>query len=240
MTEEVLDLIKEANENSTNETESERRTDEESKSMFTNVDIDKVTIFSNENQSEINRIITIGGDGTVVQAIKLFYKQKCPSIISFGEESLGYLCCFEIDQYKEVLYHTLIKIAPDCQNLGYESLEIEFGSKDLGQPYVEKRERVVLKASFDAEDKSLKSNFNPKTNKKVRFGTLYALNEIIVDRGPFNYLTNIECYINGHFLTVIQGDGVIVSSPTGSTAYSMSAGGSIVYNYVNSLLLTPI
>lgn len=82
--------------------------------------------------------------------------------------------------------------------------------------------------------------FSPTKTKKPKFGSLYSLNQITVDRGSFNYLTNIECFLDGHLLTVIQGDGVIIATPTGSTAYNMSAGGSIVYNYVNSLLLTPI
>lgn len=111
--------------------------------------------------------------------------------------------------------------------------ELGINAEEYGEPFVEQRERVVLKVLFDSDDKSVKSKFNKKKDTKVKFGTLYALNEITVDRGPFNYLTNIECEINGHFLTSIQGDGVIISSPTGSTAYNMSAGGSIVYNYVN-------
>jgi NAD+ kinase len=98
----------------------------------------------------------------------------------------------------------------------------------------------VLKVHFEDKDKKVESWASPGKIKKPKFGSLYALNQITIDRGSFNYLTNIECYINGHPLTVIQGDGVIIASPTGSTAYNMSAGGSIVYNYVHSLLLTPI
>mmetsp|Transcript_20123 Transcript_20123/g.19754 ORF Transcript_20123/g.19754 Transcript_20123/m.19754 type:complete len:83 (+) Transcript_20123:208-456(+) len=55
------------------------------------IDIDSIDIFSEENQNSINRIITLGGDGTVVQAIKLFVKDKCPKMITFGQESIGYL-----------------------------------------------------------------------------------------------------------------------------------------------------
>lgn len=137
-----------------------------------------------------------------------------------------------------MLYNSLIKLAPD--RVDFEDQLEQIPNQDYVTPYVETRERVVLKVLFDEESTSIKSSFSPEKKKKPKFGSLYSLNQITVDRGSFNYLTNIECYINGHALTVIQGDGVIISSPTGSTAYNMSAGGSIVYNYVNCLLLTPI
>ncbi|CAI2368532.1 unnamed protein product [Moneuplotes crassus] len=204
----------------------------------TKIDLDCIEIFSEENQSSINRIITLGGDGTVVQAIKLFVKDKCPEMITFGQESIGYLCCFEGSEYEEVLYHSLIKIAEDRNDY---DIFIDFDEdKKYGNPYVEKKDRVVLKVLFDGLDPDVSSKITPGKTKKPKFGSLYALNQIIVDRGSFNYLTNLECYINKNPLTVIQGDGVILSSSTGSTSYNMSAGGSIVYNYVNCVLLTPI
>jgi NAD kinase len=203
------------------------------------IDLDSLKIFTDKNQSVINRLITLGGDGTIVQAIKLFYKNKCPKMITFSDESIGYLCSFQSSKYEEVLYHSLIKIAVDREE--YDILT-EFDDKDMnyGIPYVEIRERVVLKVAFDDFEKPVKSSFSPEYTKRPKFGNLYSLNQISIDRGSFNFLTNIDCYLNGNLLTVIQGDGVIISSPTGSTAYNMSAGGSIVYNYVNCLLLTPI
>lgn len=64
--------------------------------------------------------------------------------------------------------------------------------KNYGIPYVEIRERVVLKVVFDDLEKSVKSSFLPEKVKKPKFGSLYALNQITCDRGSFNYLTNID------------------------------------------------
>jgi NADH kinase len=68
----------------------------------------------------------------------------------------------------------------------------------------------------------------------------HALNEIILHRGTTPHLTHIHITIPPHHLTTALADGLIISTPTGSTAYSLSAGGSIVHPLVSSLLLTPI
>ena len=53
-------------------------------------------------------------------------------------------------------------------------------------------------------------------------------------------LANIDTHIDGHFLTTFRADGLIVSTPTGSTAYSLAAGGPIVSPDVNGIVITPI
>lgn len=67
-----------------------------------------------------------------------------------------------------------------------------------------------------------------------------ALNEVVIDRGISPFISNLECYCNNIFVTKIQGDGLIVSTPTGSTAYSLAAGGSMVHPQVPGILFTPI
>jgi NAD+ kinase len=59
-----------------------------------------------------------------------------------------------------------------------------------------------------------------------------VLNEVSIDRGMSAYLTNLECYCDNLFVTVVQGDGLILSTPSGSTAYSLAAGGSMVHPQV--------
>ncbi|KAF0421770.1 ATP-NAD kinase [Gigaspora margarita] len=73
-----------------------------------------------------------------------------------------------------------------------------------------------------------------------KIGHLQAMNEINLHRGRFPHLTAINCFVDEQFLTNAVADGLIAATPTGSTAYSLSAGGPIIHPSVQSILLTPI
>jgi NAD kinase len=67
-----------------------------------------------------------------------------------------------------------------------------------------------------------------------------VLNEAVIDRGPSPFLSMIEMEVDNQHFTTVQGDGIIISTPTGSTAYSLAAGGSMVHPSVPAILVTPI
>ena len=67
-----------------------------------------------------------------------------------------------------------------------------------------------------------------------------VLNDIVINRGALARLANIEAYINDHYLTTFKADGLIVATPTGSTAYSLGAGGPVVHPDVPGIIITPI
>ncbi|KAK9496674.1 hypothetical protein O3M35_013071 [Rhynocoris fuscipes] len=69
---------------------------------------------------------------------------------------------------------------------------------------------------------------------------LLVLNEVVVDRGPSPYLSNIDLFLDGKHITSVQGDGLIVSTPTGSTAYAVAAGASMIHPSVPAIMVTPI
>ncbi|XP_066907973.1 NAD kinase isoform X3 [Halyomorpha halys] len=81
--------------------------------------------------------------------------------------------------------------------------------------------------------KNEETSHKPPTN-------LLVLNEVVVDRGPSPYLSNIDLFLDGKHITSVQGDGLIVSTPTGSTAYAVAAGASMIHPSVPAIMVTPI
>lgn len=102
--------------------------------------------------------------------------------------------------------------------------------KILDGKFTKDKRILLLGELFDIENKRLENNF---------FNNV-ALNEISIIKGSHNKLIELEVFMKKKFIFNIKSDGLIISTPTGSTAYAMSAGGPIVYPSINAILLVPI
>jgi len=79
-----------------------------------------------------------------------------------------------------------------------------------------------------------------KLYKKDSIEEFYAFNDIVITRPTISKMVNIEASINSEWFNTYRGDGLIISTPTGATAYSLAAGGPVVYPLTEAFILTPI
>ncbi|KAJ1952623.1 hypothetical protein EC988_003450 [Linderina pennispora] len=93
----------------------------------------------------------------------------------------------------------------------------------------------------ESEWEDVPQAYQGKARRAWRRGESFqVLNELVVDRGPSPYLSQIELYGDGNHLTTVEADGLCLATPTGSTAYSLAAGGSLVHPEIPAIMVTPI
>ncbi len=143
-------------------------------------------------------LISLGGDGTMLEAIRLVRNNNIP-IIGINTGRLGFLANIAADEIEE----------------------------SIGE---------LVKGNFELETRSLIA-FDCCNNPFFDFP--FALNEITIQKHDTSLIT-IETAIDGLDLNKYWADGLIVSTPTGSTAYSLSVGGPIVAPDCNALIISPI
>ena len=90
--------------------------------------------------------------------------------------------------------------------------------------------------SYKIENINIQETIVNSNNKKQYY---YSLNEIVIRHKDLKKI-RLPLYIDNEFLECFTGDGILISTSTGSTAYNMSNGGAIVYNTLNTLSITPI
>ena len=97
-----------------------------------------------------------------------------------------------------------------------------------------------LEQSSKRETNSSTENFMQLTSDISNQIESLALNELVISRGPSSFITNLDLFINDYLITTVQGDGLIISTPTGSTAYAMAAGASMSHPSLPAITITPI
>lgn len=189
----------------------------------------KLVIYSGDIEEVIKKtdlVITLGGDGTILRGVSIFLNNNVPPVLSFAMGTLGFLLPFDISKFKETF------------QMVYESRGKALHRNRL-ECYVTRSGNSTHNPDIDETDPD--STFEIYEYKQNHGKTMvHAMNDISLHRGSRPHLTSLDIYVDNEFFTTTTGDGLVLSTPTGSTAYSLSAGGSITHPSVPCILLTPI
>lgn len=162
---------------------------------------DKISIFkdSNDLTAAIDFLISLGGDGTLLDTVTLVRNKNIPVLgINFGR--LGFLA-----------------------SIGRTELTTAVQSLVKRTIVIDKRSLIHLDAN------------------KPLFGEVpYGLNEFAIHKTDTSPMIKIHTYLNGEFLNTYWADGLIVATPTGSTGYSLSCSGPVVFPESASFVITPV
>ncbi|PAF47579.1 NAD(+) kinase [Helicobacter sp. 12S02634-8] len=148
---------------------------------------------------EVDALVSLGGDGTLIAALRRSYGYKIPAFgINTGH--LGFLTAIspqEVSEFAKALID--------------------------GKYTIDKH--MMLEACIQTHEGSK---------------SFYALNEVLISKTNISGMLKIYAKIQGEPFNVYYADALIIGTPTGSTAYNISAGGSVVYPFCRNILLTPI
>ncbi|KIJ67592.1 hypothetical protein HYDPIDRAFT_108452 [Hydnomerulius pinastri MD-312] len=203
-------------------------------------------------------VITLGGDGTVLFTSWLF-QRIVPPVLPFALGSLGFLTNFDFADHQAVVDSaidagirvnlrmrftcTVYRAVFDqgkCRKAVKKGETGEIMMKDLTKGGWEALEGgwsggfTMPDGGKCTKDKEIMCF----TTRPVE--TFEVLNDLVVDRGPSPYVSLLELFGDEHHMTTVQADGLCVATPTGSTAYSLSAGGSLVHPEIPAILISPI
>ncbi|KAG1844169.1 ATP-NAD kinase-like domain-containing protein [Suillus subalutaceus] len=191
-------------------------------------------------------VITLGGDGTVLFTSWLF-QRIVPPVLPFALGSLGFLTNFDFADYQAVVDSAIdsgIRV----------NLRMRFTCTVYRAVFDKQKGRKadVNKGGWEALEGGWSGGFTTSEGGKCSrdkeimcfttrpVETFEVLNDLVVDRGPSPYVSLLELFGDEHHMTTVQADGLCVATPTGSTAYSLSAGGSLVHPEIPAILISPI
>jgi NAD+ kinase len=158
-----------------------------------------VFFLSEDITEEMEYIISLGGDGTLLDTVTLVRGRNVPVMgINFGR--LGFLASIGRDEVKTAI-------------------------------------KALVNHSFVVDKRTL---IHLDSNLPLFGHVPYALNEFSIHKRDIAPMVKIHTYLNGEFLNTYWVDGLLVSTPTGSTGYSLSCGGPIVFPESGSFVITPI
>jgi len=178
----------------------DERSDKYAETLTDWLDSKNITTSVNEITSDLDMIIVLGGDGTLLHIAEKAARYSIP-VLGINLGNLGFLTELTESETFQAIEHIL-------------SSEITIEN------------RLMLKSRLVIQGEATVYR--------------YALNDIVINKNVLDRLLNLSTTADNEYITTYKADGLIFSSPTGSTAYNLSAGGPLVYPELGTITVTPI
>jgi NAD+ kinase len=152
-----------------------------------------------ESPDEIDLLLTLGGDGTLLRAARFLAGRQVP-VLGINLGRVGFLTCCATEDMVRALERVV-----------------------AGEHRIERRMALETYTQHGAGQPPWR-----------------ALNDVVLHKGGFARVVRLSVTVNEETIAAYAADGIVISTPTGSTAYNLSAGGPVVVPGVESLIVTPI
>ncbi|HHY62304.1 MAG: NAD(+)/NADH kinase [Bacillota bacterium] len=137
---------------------------------------------------------------------------------------------------------TLLSAARRAATRGIPILGVNLGNlgflTEVEPSQLEPALRALVDGNYTVEERTMVEAVVFRNGQAVK--TLCGLNDVVITKGAFARIVQLGVFVNDAYFATFPADGVIISSPTGSTAYSLSAGGPLINPNIDVLLITPI
>lgn len=137
---------------------------------------------------------------------------------------------------------TILRVARELNSTNLPILGVNLGQMgflaEVEPPALEAALQLLLEGSYKTRHRLMLSARVYRDDRLL--GEYTALNDVVITKGPFSRIIYVDTYVNDTHLESYPSDGIIVATPTGSTGYSLSAGGPIVNPALDVMIITPI
>lgn len=139
---------------------------------------------------------------------------------------------------------TLLHVAKEASNADIPILGVNLGNlgflTEVGADEMYYSLETVLAGDYRVEERTMLAAAVVHGKDGVKSDPAYALNEVVIVKDSTEHMVRLRCWADKEYITTYRADGLILSTPTGSTAYNLSAGGPIAHAELDTILVTPI
>lgn len=191
-----------------------------------------------------------------IRFVGIITKHNTPDVRRIGEELSSWFAERHIKTRLDTIHQdmdmlvilggdgTLLHVADQASHLDIPVVGINLGNlgflTEVGADEMYQALETILAGAVRIEKRMMLKAYLVSGRNRERSESCFVLNEVVIAKGNMERVVRLRCWADEEYITTYKADGLIISTPTGSTAYNLSAGGPIVHAELKAVLVTPI